>query len=129
AEGVKRFAVALLEEGIVLREAGIAGEILVLGALSPEQAGEVAERRFEAALSDMAFARRLDEEARRRGWRVGVHLKFDTGMGRLGFPASRALEAAAGVARLPGLRLAGAMTHFPSADEAAGADFTRGQVR
>ena len=132
AEGVKRFGVALVEEGAALREAGIAGEILVLGALLPEQAPEIVEHGFEAALSDMDFARRLDEVSRRRRGRpIGVHVKLDTGMGRLGFPLERALDVIRELAGLRGLRLAGAMTHFPSADEAGpggGVEFTRGQI-
>lgn len=129
AEGVKRFGVALVEEGAALREAGIPGEMLVLGALLPEQAPEIVEHRFEAALSDMDFARRLDEvSCRRRGRPIGVHVKLDTGMGRLGFPLGRALEVIRELAGMRGLRLAGVMTHFASADEGGGADFTRGQI-
>jgi alanine racemase len=128
AEGVKRFGVALVEEGAALREAGIPGEMLVLGALLPEQAEEIVAHRLEAALSDMDFARRLDEVSRRRRGRpVGVHVKLDTGMGRLGFPPERALAVMGELAGMRGLRLAGAMTHFASADE-GGAEFTRGQI-
>jgi alanine racemase len=76
----------------------------------------------------MDFARRLDEVSRRRRGRpIGVHVKLDTGMGRLGFPPDRALDIFCELAGMRGLRLAGAMTHFPSADE-GGADFTRGQI-
>jgi alanine racemase len=133
AEGVKRFGVALVEEGAALREAGIAGEMLVLGALLPEHAAEIVEHGFEAALSDMAFARRLDEiSRRRRGPPVGVHVKLDTGMGRFGFPLAQALDVFCELAGMPGLRLVGAMTHFASADEAGpgegGREFTRGQI-
>jgi alanine racemase len=138
AEGVKRFGVALVEEGAALREAGIPGDVLVLGALPPEQAPEVVEHGFEAAVSDLDFARRLDEVSRRRRGRpVGVHVKLDTGMGRFGFPPERALEVIGEVAGLRGLRLVGAMTHFPSADEAGsgppapgsdGVEFTRRQI-
>ena len=133
AEGVKRFGVALVEEGSALREAGIAGEILVLGALLPEQASEIVEHGFEVALSDIALARRLDEVCRRRRGRpIGVHVKLDTGMGRLGFPTERALDVFCELAGLRGLRVVGAMTHFPSADEAGPADggveFTRAQI-
>jgi len=132
AEGVKRFGVALVEEGAALREAGITGEVLVLGALLPEQAPEIVEQGFEAALSDLDFVRRLDEVSRRRrGPPIGVHVKLDTGMGRFGFPLERALDVICELAGLRGLRLAGAMTHFPSADEAGpgdGVEFTRGQI-
>jgi len=136
AEDVKRFGVALVEEGAALRAAGIPGEVLVLGALLPEDAPEIVENGFEAALSDLDFARRLDEVSRRRhGPPVGVHVKLDTGMGRFGFPLKRALDVICELAGLRGLRLVGAMTHFPSADEAGppgrgsdGVEFTRGQI-
>jgi alanine racemase len=129
AEGVKQFGVALVEEGAALREAGIAGEILVLGALLPEDAPEVVKHGLEAAVSDLDFARRLDEVSRRRGRPTGVHVKLDTGLGRLGFPPERGLDAFRELAGLQGLRLVGAMTHFSSADEAGeGAEFTRGQL-
>jgi alanine racemase len=137
AEGVKRFGVALVEEGVALREAGIPGEVLLLGALPSEEAPDVVEHGFEAAVSDLDFARRLDEVSRRRGQPVGVHVKLDTGMGRFGFPAERALEVICELAGLRRLRLVGAMTHFPSADEAGGGpaaagsdgvEFTRRQI-
>jgi alanine racemase len=129
AESIKRFGVALVEEGAALREMGIAGDVLVLGALLPEQAPEIVEHRFEAALSDMGFAHRLDEVSRRRGGPpIGVHVKLDTGMGRFGFPLERALDVICELAGLRGLKLAGAMTHFASADEGGGVDFTRGQI-
>jgi alanine racemase len=71
----------------------------------------------------------LDEVSRaRRGQPVGVHVKLDTGMGRLGFPLDRALDVFCELDGLKGLRLAGAMTHFPMADEAGGTAFTRGQM-
>jgi alanine racemase len=128
AEGVRRFGVAMIEEGVALREAGIPGEILVLGALLPEQAPEIVEQGFEPALSDMNFARRLDEVSRRRAARpIGVHVKLDTGMGRLGFPLERALDVFCELSGLRGLRLVGALTHFPAADE-GGEDFTRAQI-
>jgi len=103
--------------------------MLVLGALLPEQAPEIVEHRFEPALSDLDFARRLDEISRRRGGPpIGVHVKLDTGMGRFGFPLERALDVFCELAGLRGLRLVGAMMHFPSADEPDGVGFTRAQI-
>ncbi len=128
AAGLRRFAVAIVEEAMALRDAGVPGRFLVLGAPLLEQAEEIAAHDFEAMVSDLQFARLLDASARRRGARVSVHLKFDTGMGRLGFSAEEALEAVRQIAALPGLRLVGAMTHFPAADVPEGADFTRGQI-
>lgn len=129
AEGVKRFGVAIPEEAITLHEAKVPGRFLILGLFFPDQAEEIVARGFEAVIGDMASAHRLDEEARRLGRRATVHLDFDTGMGRLGFPPERAVEITAALAGLGGLRIEGAMTHFPSADDPAAAEFTRGQAR
>jgi len=126
--GVDAFAVALLEEAAALRDAGVRARILVFGALFPQEAEEFVSLRLEPAVSDLAMARALDAAARRQGVRLPVHLVVDTGMGRLGFPPGRALSGAGEIARLEGLRLEGAMTHFPSAGERAGDKFTREQI-
>ena len=128
AEGVKCFAVATLEEAVALRDSGIPGRLLILGALFSEQAAEVVALGFETVVGEMAFARRLDEEARKRGTQAAVHLKFDTGMGRIGFPVAQASGIARAVAALPGLRIEAAMTHFASADDPKADDFTREQI-
>ena len=129
AEGVRHLAVATLNEAATLQDAGVPGRILIFGARFAEQVPEIVEREVETVVTDMNFARRLDEEARARKQRATVHLKFDTGMGRIGFPTQDALDVCRSVAQLPGLRVAGAMTHFPSADESEADDFTRAQIR
>ena len=128
AEGVKCFAVATLEEAVTLRDSGIPGRLLILGVMFAEQAAEVVARGFETVVGDMGFARRLNEEARKRGTQAAVHLKFDTGMGRIGFPVAQASGIARAVAALPGLRIEAAMTHLASADEPDADDFTRQQI-
>lgn len=128
AEGVRRFAVATVDEGIELHDADLPGTILILGAPCAQEVPELVAHGFEAVISDLAGARLLDEEARKRGRRVDVHLKFDTGMGRIGFFPEKAVECAAAVASLPGLRIIGGMTHFPSAGDPAQIEFTREQV-
>ena len=126
--GVRRFAVAMLEEAIILRDAHVPGDILIMGASSPDDAAEIVRHGFEPVVSDMSFAHALDREARAQRRRVSVHLKFDTGMGRIGFPAANALDFAKQAAALPGIGIVGAMTHFPSADDPAEDDFTRHQI-
>jgi alanine racemase len=126
--GVRRFAVAIVEEAMALRDAGVPGRFLVLGAPLLEQAEEIAANDFEAMVSDLQFAQLLNATARRRGRVVGVHLKFDTGMGRLGFSLDEAVGAARQVADMPSLRIVGAMTHFPTADVPEDRKFTREQV-
>jgi alanine racemase len=107
AGGAEWLAVAAAAEAAELRAAGIEGPLLVMGALSDEEVGVALEARADVVAWREDFVAALPE-------RVGVHVKLDTGMGRLGtrYPdeASRVVEAA-------GDRLAGLMTHLATADE------------
>jgi alanine racemase len=118
--GATWLAVAAADEARELREAGIADvPILVLGALSPEELDVAL-----AARADVAVWREelVDAIASRGGGRV--HVKLDTGMGRLGTrDPEHALRVAARAAAAPGVELVGAMTHFATADERGDAFF------
>lgn len=127
AEGVTRFGVALVEEGRVLREAGVRGEILVLGGFVEDQAAEIVELGLTATIFHAGHADALNEAARRAGRAAPVHAKIDTGMGRLGFAVDAAPDAVAALARCAFLRLEGLMTHFADADLADPA-YAREQV-
>jgi alanine racemase len=117
AGGAQWLAVATAAEAAGLRAAGVGAPVLVMGALSePELRVALAARadvvawreEFLAALAGHSGA---DDP-------IGVHVKLDTGMGRLGTrDAEEALAVARAVAAAPGLRLAGAMTHFATADD------------
>ncbi len=110
AGAVASFAVSLVEEGVQLRDAGVRAPVLVMG---PSQRGGYAEMRARDLTPVVSDAGDLDELAR-----VGpraLHLKVDTGMGRLGVPVADAAAVAAR-ARALGLELAGVMTHLASAD-------------
>jgi alanine racemase len=121
--GAQRLAVARLGEARRLRAAGIAAPVLLFGALAPGDVKEALELELTLAVSSLPLAEALATEARRLGGRLRVHLKVDTGMGRLGFQP-RGLNAlhpeAAGdivrVVRLPGLECEGIFTHFANAD-------------
>jgi alanine racemase len=117
-EGARRFAVALLEEGAALRAAGIEGEILLLSSGDPEDIAELSALRIAPALHDLPQARRMAEAARSLAAPLPVHLKLDTGMGRLGFRPENVAEAAALLRQSGGLSLAGTFTQFASADDA-----------
>ncbi len=113
------YGVAVLEEALTLRAAGITKPILLLGYTSPSQFDAV----VAAGLSQTIFSERdaqaLSGAALRAGTRVKVHFKVDTGMGRIGFadtPQSAALLA--DLAQLPGLEAEGIFTHLACADEA-----------
>lgn len=116
AAGATWLGVAAPEEAAVLREAGIPSRILVLGPIAPEQAELVVDHGLDQCVSDPAQADAMDRMARGRGRVVSLHLKVDTGMGRVGLPPREVRAAADHLATLPAIRLAGLMTHFADAD-------------
>lgn len=122
-EGASFLVVARPEEAFELRAAGIAAPVLLLGALPPENAREAAAAGITLSVNGFDDARELS--GRLGGASVKVHLKVDTGMGRLGFSfnefsadISDALRTVRSVASLPGVELEGLYTHFASADAA-----------
>jgi alanine racemase len=121
AGGACRLAVATAEEAAALRREGITASLLVMGAISAEELPAA----LAAGAEVVAWSREFVEELARAGAAtataapIGVHVKLDTGLGRLGTrDPAEALEIAERVAGAsPGLELAGAMTHFATADE------------
>jgi alanine racemase len=112
AGGASWLAVATANEAAQLRAAGVDGPILVMGALSPQELQVALEARADVVAWTESFVASL------AGRDVGVHVKLDTGMGRLGTrDPAEADRVAAAVRATPGLRLAGAMTHFATADD------------
>jgi alanine racemase len=123
--GVDAFAVACLAEGIALRRAGVAGQILILGYTPPEQAPLLARWRLTQAVADAAHGRALAA----RGVPLEVHLALDTGMHRLGIPAedTRAIGA---MYQLANLRITGVFSHLCVSDSLRPEDtaYTRAQL-
>jgi alanine racemase len=107
AGGAPWLAVATAGEAYELRAAGIEGPILVMGALAPAELDVALEARADVVAWREEFVGALPE-------RAGVHVKLDTGMGRLG---TRDADEASRVVEAAGDRLAGLMTHFATADE------------
>ncbi|HEY6146892.1 MAG TPA: alanine racemase, partial [Thermoanaerobaculia bacterium] len=116
-EGAPRFAVAFLEEASALRAAGIRGDILLLSSGDPEDVAELAAQRIAPVLHDLAQARRMADAAAGLAAPLPVHLKLDTGMGRLGIRPEHVAEAAALLRGSRGLSLAGTFTQFACADD------------
>jgi alanine racemase len=115
AQAATGFAVSLVEEGVALREAGVAEPILVMG---PSQLGgedEMVTAGLTPVVSSDDDLGALIDVAHRRQRTVEAHLKVDTGMGRLGVAMDRAAELAVEAAR-HGIRFVGLMTHFACAD-------------
>ena len=124
--GLETFAVASPQEAIELREGGVIGGILVLGCTFPFDAEAVIESKAVVALSDPTIAAVFSKAAQWAGTRIPVHLKVDTGMGRLGVHMDEAAEFAQRLSAMPGLKLEGILTQFPSSDEDR--QFTAGQI-
>jgi alanine racemase len=115
--GASALAVATAEEAGELRRGGLDGPLLVLGAVSDEELPTAVDAGAELTAWDLRFVERLRALAARTQAPIGVHVKLDTGLGRLG---TRDVDQALGVVRAviaaPGLRLAGVMTHFATSD-------------
>jgi alanine racemase len=118
AEGVERLAVATVDEGLGLREAGITAPTLVLWGIGPDEAAVVAAAGLEPIVYDERSLDLLDSAPGDRA--IAVHLKVDTGLGRQGADPDMALRLAARIARSRRLRLAGTMSHLavPGEDDA-----------
>jgi alanine racemase len=125
--GVAMLGVALPEEGVELRRAGVDRPILLLGGFTPEQADLVVEHGFLPAVYRADQVEALDAAAARAGRPLDVHLKIDTGMGRLGVPAPDVGAFGEVLARAAGVRLTGAFSHLAVAD-APGDPFTAAQI-
>lgn len=118
--GADLFAVANVGEAMALRELSADCPILVLGATLPGEDRYLAELDLAATVSSTEEVERLDAAGRRAARPIAVHLKIDTGMGRLGVWHPHAPALFARIAAAAGLRLAGIFTHFASADEDPG---------
>lgn len=114
--GVDAFGVASLEEAIELREAGIAGNILVLGYTQPTWASEVVEYDVQQTLYHQNLALALSREATARNRIVKIHVKIDTGMGRIGISPENALPFIENLFKLPGIKVEGIFTHLSCVD-------------
>lgn len=115
--GADLFAVATLNEAMSLRELGSGWPILLLSPLLPEEDRYVAEAGLTATISSLEEARRLALAGQKAGRPVEVHLKIDTGTGRLGVWYPHAAELYREIIAEPGLRLAGVFTHFAASDD------------
>jgi alanine racemase len=124
--GADLFAVATLSEATAVRELGPGWPILLLSPLLPEEDRYLAEYDLAATVSSAEEVARFNVVGRSAGKTVSVHLKIDTGMGRLGVWHENAPEVCANIIESRHLRLAGVFTHFASPDDAV---FTAEQRR
>jgi alanine racemase len=115
--GADLFAVANVTEAAAIRELGPGWPVLVLGPLLPEEDKFLLEYDVTAAVSTAEEVDRFEAAGRAAGRAVAVHLKIDTGMGRLGVWHEQARQLYEKIRLAAHIRLDGAFTHFSSADE------------
>jgi alanine racemase len=115
--GATHLGVALLEEAIELRAAKIDAPILVFGGLFENQIDDFIARDVQATVYDFSLAEKLSRRAEALRRRAQVHVKVDTGMGRVGLSMDEASEVFARISRLPGLDVVGMYTHLTTSDE------------
>ncbi len=115
--GVSCLGVALVEEGLELRRAGIEAPIILLGYTGPDAVPLLLRYKLTPTISSVESARLFSGRCVAGGGMLPVHLKIDTGMGRIGVPPAGAADFIAALSEIPGLKLEGLFTHLSSADE------------
>jgi alanine racemase len=130
AAGASFLAVAKAQEGAALREAGIEAPVLLFSQSLPAEIPEIIKNRLIPFVSDGEFAAMLNQAAGAANIRLPVHLKIDTGMGRMGCLPHEAPALARHIAACAALEYTGTATHLAVADSAAADDraYTERQI-
>jgi alanine racemase len=128
-EGASWFGVAMPEEGIQLREADLSGQILCLGGFWRGQAQSCVKHSLVPVVYRVDLIDAFNRAAADAGVVADVHLKIDTGMGRLGVRFDELAAFAAQLRRFKNVRVDGLMTHFAAADEHSCEPLTENQIR
>jgi len=126
--GIDSLAVNAKDEAIELREAGITEDILILGLAPPGEILEIVKHGLSAVVADEDMIDEYARAARVAGSPARLHLKVDTGMGRIGCDPDAAPSLARKIASTPELKLEGICSHFPVAD-ASDKGYTSEQIR
>ena len=114
--GANSFGVAFVDEGIQLRRAGVKGKILIMGGLIPEQASAMAEYRLTPILFHEEQIQWLAKSTLNLDPPLPVHVKIDTGMGRLGIQPHEIVPFTRQIRKAKGLYLEALMSHFSDED-------------
>jgi alanine racemase len=126
--GIDWFGVALPEEGVELRQAGIRKLILCLGSFFEGQEKLLLNYDLTPTIYRLDLAEKFNQAAKDRGVIADVHIKIDTGMNRVGVRSDELNEFADGLKKMTNLKVDGVMTHFASADNLDENDFTNKQI-
>jgi alanine racemase len=129
SEGADWFGVALPEEGIELRSSGVTQPVLCLGGFWPGQAAACIQQNLTPVVYHLDMIAALNQAALDAGVVADVHLKVDTGMGRLGVRFDQLSEFADALAQFRNVRVDGIMSHLAAADDTACQPLTRDQIQ
>lgn len=128
-DGVDWFGVALPEEGVELRDAGIRKPILCLGSFWHGQEDLLLENDLTPVIYRIENVEWFNTAAKSKDRKANIHVKVDTGMGRVGVRFDEIAEFAEQLKKFSNLNLEGVMTHFAAADNLAENEFTDEQIR
>lgn len=128
-EGIDWFGVALPEEGLQLRENQITKPILCLGSFWAGQENLLLKNDITSVIYNLDLAERLNSVAKSKGIIAKIHIKIDTGMGRIGVRFDETQKFANSLIRFDNLEVEGIMTHFASADDLSQNEFTNLQIK
>ena len=124
--GVTMLGVGVIEEGVVLREAGIKAPILVCGLTKDDQLEPLVTYNLSATVCRLKTIQALSRIASKNKKKVPVHIKIDTGMGRLGIPSQDTLNFVKEIGKMKNIEIEGIFTHFAATNEEDG-NYTRKQ--
>ncbi len=128
AAGADQFGVAIVEEGIELRNAGISQPILCMGGIWPGDEERVIRHNITPVILTIEMAERLNRAAAEQQTTVNIHLKLDTGMGRVGFALNDLSAFLDSLLSFQNLKVTGVMTHFAAANDPNQNEFTERQI-
>jgi len=128
-EGADWFGVAIPEEGIQLRAAGITQPILTLGGFWPAQAAACLQQRLTPVVYRLDMIESVNQAASDAGVVADVHVKIDTGMGRLGIRFDELTNFVSKLDRFRNVRIDGLMSHLAAADDTSCQPLTRDQIK
>ncbi len=132
--GVKSFGVSNIEEALELRTLGIKEHILILGYTPKDCIMDLCKHNISQAVYNLDYAKELSAAAEKENLKLNIHIKLDTGMGRIGFDCRNSelneIGDAITAAKLPGLTAEGVFTHFAESDDTTtdAVNFTSKQI-
>lgn len=126
---VDAYGIAIIEEGIELRESGITKPLLILGVTPAPLYSKLVEYEIMPAIFSYESAKLLAEEAKKQNKSAKIHIAIDTGMSRIGFPINQeSINIIQKINKLDGIEINGCFTHFATADE-TDRTFTMEQIK